>query len=390
MKNSSKLLNLSKVLQNTLKRLLPAVFSVLLIVSSAYAGGKKESKSTVTESEKTEVFSENEVIEDSSSLETEVEQTEQLAQDSSEKTSKDENSITVGTLNGVFTIPSVYLLDNPSAIEGYTVNLSVEAENVLAEKIAANDLNIAFVPLDTAARIYNNFGGSVKVFAVICNGNFYVLSRDTEVISFENLKGKTVSVTEKDSIMDCVFRYLLNCNNINSGSDENSVNIDYSVTDAKAAQALLSGKSDYVLVGEPYLTSVIKKDSSVEKVLNLQDEYAVFSEIVKAPFPYYTAIVNSSFAENSSEILSAFSTVLKQAVEWTRQNPQKAGVSYQKHKLGFAAPVIGSSIQGCNFTYEEAVKDEKQINELLNIMLEYSAEAIGGKAPDSGFILGTQ
>lgn len=376
--------------KNITSKLVLSFLLVFIISTSVFAGGKKDKGA-----QKTSDFSNSEIeaetagsTDTNADLSLESENTSQYSgqKESAEQLSgKDKNSIYVASLNGVMTIPCAYLLDNRTVLEKYPVNLTVENEQILIEKIVSDDVDIAFVPVDIAAKIYNVYGRKIKVFAVCCNGNFSVLSYNNEIISFENLKGKTVNITEKDSIADNIFQYILKSNGIPSGDDENSVNIEYSVANANVAQAMLSGKTDYVLAGEPYLTTVIKKDSSVQKVLDLQDEYTIFAEKSKEKFPFYVAVVNSEFALNNQEKLSLFSDLLKKSIEWTVNNPQKAGVSYQKNQLGFMAPIIGSAIGNCNFVYENASDSSPRIIELLKIILEYNPESIGGNLPDDEF-----
>ena len=126
-----------------------------------------------------------------------------------DKQEGDDLTINVYTLNGTTGFGMAKLMNdakNGSASQKYNFSVQTDASNVTAALLNGS-ADIAALPTNAAANIYNKSEGGVVVLAVNTLGCLYLLTNQNETItSFENLRGKTVYVPAQNPTF--IFTYL--------------------------------------------------------------------------------------------------------------------------------------------------------------------------------------
>ncbi len=170
---------------------------------------------------------------------------------------RDAADIRVYTLNGTTGFGMAKLMSDAKAGEtydNYTFTVKAEASEVTAALING-DADVAALPTNAAANVYNKTGGKVTVLAVNTLGCLYLLTNQNETVtSFADLKGKTVCVPAQNPTF--IFKYLCEQNGLEVGKD---VIID-STSYAKPADlkdAVAAGAVDIAVLPEPMVTIAI-------------------------------------------------------------------------------------------------------------------------------------
>ena len=96
-------------------------------------------------------------------------------------------------------------------------------------------------------------------------------------------------------------------------------------------------------------------------------------------------VVRADFARDNPESFEGFLTEYERAVNWTKANPEEAGILAEKNGLGLTAEVVAKSIPLSNYTFQLAEKSVSQIEAMLSIFLKCDTTSIGGKLPDKDF-----
>ena len=283
----------------------------------------------------------------------------------------------LGVLNGPSCIPAAYLL-----------NESVEKfadPQALLPKMLKGEIDVGFMPANVAAKVYNSSNGAIQCVAITGHGNLSLITTDTSVKSFADLKGKTVAVAGQGATPEYMFRYLLQKNGIEADS-VNGVTLDFSIPTAQIAAQLISGKIAYAVVPEPFATVAQTNSDKVFAAVDLQAEYEKFEGKGKV-YPLTVMVVTKNFAKKNSKVLKAFLADYESSLAKTLENPMEAGKLCEDFGLGLAAAIVGKSVPKANYVYIPAGKSDakKKIEELLNVFLTYDASSIGGKLPDKGF-----
>ncbi|SFI67292.1 NitT/TauT family transport system substrate-binding protein [Treponema bryantii] len=305
-------------------------------------------------------------------------------------------SIHVGVLNGPTCIPAAYMIENNKTISAGDTTADVTYEKfadpqALLPKLIKKEVDIGFMPVNVAAKVYNSGNKSLLLCAVTGLGNLSLITTDESVKSFSDLKGKTVYVAGQGATPEYMFRYILDENKISYSTDGSSadVQIDFSIPTAQIAAQMISGKIQYAVVPEPFATIAQTKSESVKRTLNLQNEYLALSG-AKEIYPLSVMVVRADFTKENKELFEAFLSEYEKSAAWTVANPAEAGKLTEKAELGLAAGVVTKAIPVSNYVYIPADKAKKQIEAMLSIFLKCDKTSIGGKLPDKNFYYGSK
>lgn len=300
----------------------------------------------------------------------------------SENTTEPEK-VNIGVLSGPSGLTMAYLIENGKAEASYEV---FAAANLLLPKLVKGEIDIGFLPPNAAAKVYNANNAAVKVAAVAGQGMLNLITKDKSIKSFDDLKGKTITVAGQGATPDYMLRYLLKENGISTEGGENGVTLDFSIPNAEIAPALLAGKIDYAVVPEPFATVACSKNPDVIRAINIQKEYAkVQKKDENANFPMTVVVVNAKFADSHPELVKAFLASYKLSSEWTVANPVEAGQLVEKNNIGLNAAVASKAIPNGAYVFMSAIDGRESLESLFSIFLSFDAASIGGKLPDDGF-----
>lgn len=291
----------------------------------------------------------------------------------------------VGSLVGPTGIPVAYMYENPPAIENTNVTFeSFASPTTLLPKMIKGETDIGFLPANAAAKVYTSSNGAILAAGISGTGTLVLISRDTSVNSFADLKGKKIAVAGQGATPEYMFRYLLAKNSIKEGPGSDAVELDFSFATDKIPAELIAGRIRYAVVPEPFATVVLMKDPSIRRIIDFQKEYAGFNG-QEDTYPLTLIVVRRAYAQANPEIVRAFLKAYKQATEWTIANPEQSGVLVQKYTLGLSAPVVAKAIPSCHFVCIDAAAGRVSIEKLLQIFLQFSPESIGGVLPADTF-----
>ena len=175
-----------------------------------------------------------------------------------DNTSANENlsdlTVKVYTLNGTTGFGMAKLMNDAKAGNTtlqYEFTVKTDAAEVLAA-IINGDADIAALPTNAAANVYNKTGGKVAVLAINTLGCLYLMNNTgVAVNSMADLKGKTVYVPAQNPTF--IFTYLCRQNGLVIGTDITIDSTTYS-TPALLRDAVAAGEVDYAVLPEPMVT----------------------------------------------------------------------------------------------------------------------------------------
>ena len=257
---------------------------------------------------------------------------------------------------------------------------SDQAPDILVSKLLSGEFDISALPTNLAATLYNKDAG-YQLLAMNTWGVLYVVSTDTSITSWDDLKGRTINTFGLGATPDVVFRYLLSENNIDPDKD---VTIDYSIPQIEIANAMIAGKVDTALLPEPLVTMVTTKNSDLKIVMDLQSEWKkIHGEDI--PMAQGSLVVKKEFAEKNPEIVAAFLNLYEESISWVNTSLEQAGVLVEKHNIGMPAKIAEKAIPRSNIRFMTAMDARQSVESYLEVLFNFSPQTVGGKIPDEGF-----
>lgn len=288
-----------------------------------------------------------------------------------------EESINVIVPEGTTSMSMIKLMHDNPEINGVKINYEcIKTTDLLASKLISNEADIALIPTNLGAKIYNK-GLDYKLACSSIWGNLYIVS-DEDISTWSDLKGKEVSMIGKGLTPDIIFRYLLNKNGLNPDTD---LTINYMGGATEIAPAFISGKSKISIMPEPMLSKVLSKKGDAKIVIDLQKEWEKATGL-NSSYPQASLFVKGDLIKNNKKFVDNFLNEYKNSINWVNQNPDNA-LNYSKNlKLESDDSLNIIDIQRFNIRYVNSDDSKKPVQEYLKVLLNYSKDTVGGKLPD--------
>ena len=181
-----------------------------------------------------------------------------------------ETPVNIMALNGTTGFGMAKLINDANQDEsGYTCTVESDASNVTAALINGTT-DIAALPTNAAAVVYNKTNGGVQLLALNTLGVLYLVTNDTvSVTSFEDLKGQTVYVPAQNPTF--IFQYLCAQNGLTVGEDVIIDNTYAQPADLRTAVA--SGEVAVAVLPEPMVTIAKAANDKLTTALDLTAEW---------------------------------------------------------------------------------------------------------------------
>lgn len=285
-------------------------------------------------------------------------------------------SLKVSSPGGPLAISLVKIFkEKPSLGENVEVSYeAVKSPDVMAAQIIKGEVDFAVVPTNLAAKLHNK-GVQYKLAASTVWGVLYVASSE-EINGWEELKGKEIYTIGRGLTPDILLRYLLTKNGLDPEKD---LTIKYLAGPQELAGFMIKGEATVAVVPEPMLSAVLMKNKDVKVVLDMQKEWEKVTG--SSSYPQSSLIVKNEVIEKYPEILENFLAKYKESIEWVNENPAEAGKYVEELEIGLKAALAQKAISGSNLKYVEASEARPAIEQFLKVLVDFSAESIGGELP---------
>ena len=287
--------------------------------------------------------------------------------------------VRVKTYNGLPAISICKLIKEEENIKSsYKTSYTIESnDKKLVESLNKKQVDIALVPTDMAAKVYNK-NSSYQICASIGQGSYYLVTSDPEVTGFNStLINKEIAIAGESSMTDNIVKAILKKNNI----DETLVKFKYTNTVPELVKTLTLGEIYTGIVPETSLTSLLYKHSGLKILASTNDAYENTFDISEG-YPQFSVIVRKDFAKNNKEYVNKFLFKLKESIEFVNNNPLQAGAYGEELKIPIHPQIVSKAIKRCNLKFIEIDKFKQNYEYFFDILYNYNNEAVGGTVPD--------
>lgn len=292
--------------------------------------------------------------------------------------------ITIYTLNGTTGFGMAKLINDNKDGAKYEISVKTDAADVTAALING-DVDIAALPTNAAANVYNKTEGGVKILAVNTLGCLYLLTKDgVTVSSFADLRGKTVYVPAQNPTF--IFTDLCKKNGLTPGTDITIDSTSYAQP-ANLRDAVASGAVEIAVLPEPMVTVAMSKAKQANVTLkNALDLTAEWDKVnTPGSLVQGCVVVRTEYLENNPEKVAEFLKDYKASIEFLNANAADAAQMIQDTGIFAQAAVAEKAIPKCNVCYLDGAAMKSAMEIYLTALMGINANAIGGKLPAADF-----
>ena len=292
---------------------------------------------------------------------------------SAEETASDK--IAVGALKGPTAMGMAQLLDDDS----YDFTIAASPDEIVPQIVQGN-VDIAAVPSNLAAVLYQKTQKNVSVLAVNTLGVLYLVENGESIQSVEDLKGKTIYASGKGATPEYALEYVLSANGIDPEKD---VTIEYKSEHAEVVAALANDQTAAGLLPQPFVTTALMKKDSLRVALDLnqlwQDGVSDDSQLVTG-----VVVVRNDYLKEHEADVDAFMDAYQASVEFVNSDPDQAAKIIGAHDI-IAEEVAKKAIPDCSIVFVEGEEMQTMLSGYLSTLEQQNPEMVGGQLPDDDF-----
>lgn len=290
----------------------------------------------------------------------------------------DFTEIRIAVLNGTtgFGIAPLYN-DIQNGID-HNINAKIDFyadATLVAPLVIGGSVDIAAVPTNLAATLYNKTQGGIEVLAVNTLGVLYLIENGDSVKSIADLEGKTVYLPGSGSNPEYVLKTLLTLSGL---TDKVTLDYTYATPDELTA-ALASGKASLGVLPEPKVTAAMTKNQSLNVALDFTKEWKTLTgtELVQG-----CIIARKVFIAEHPTAVENFLKAYEESVNTLNADAEKAAAAVVSAGIAANEELVKNALPRCNITYLVGDEMNKALSEFWGALFELIPSSIGGAMPD--------
>jgi len=302
--------------------------------------------------------------------------------DESESESTNKPAINIAALKGPTAIGMVKLMEdasNKTAANDYNFTIAGAADELTAG-IVKGEIDIAAIPCNLAAVLYNNTQGKIKLAGINTLGVLYIVETGNSINSVEDLKGKTIYSTGLGTTPQYTLNYLLNSYGIDPEKD---LTIEYKSEATEVAAVLNEAEDAIAMLPQPYVTTVMMNNDKVRIALDVAKEWEAVSTD-NSSVVTGVVVVNKDFLENNKAAFDAFMAEYAESVKFVNESVDNAAALVEKFDI-FKAAVAKKAIPYCNIVLIQGEEMKQKASGYLGALFAQNPKAVGGQLPDDDF-----
>lgn len=294
-------------------------------------------------------------------------------------------SYSIAALKGPTAMGLVKLMKDAESGEGltneYTFSLAASADEV-TPKLIKGKLDMACIPANLAAVLYQRTQGQIETLAVNTLGVLYIVENGNAVQSVSDLAGMTIVAAGKGSTPEYALRYLLSENGVDPDKD---VTIDWKSEHSECVATLASGEATVALLPQPFVAVAQSKLGDLRVALDLTKEWDKLdngSGLITGVIVARKEVVDANPAA-----VKAFLQDYAASVDWVNGNTADAAQLVGDYDIVDAA-VAEKALPACNIVCLTGKEMHDKLSGYLSVLLDQNPQSVGGAVPENDFYFG--
>lgn len=321
----------------------------------------------------------------------EAEAEEEEAEEVEEETEEEAEPVDVRTvaLKGPTAMGLVQFMSEADAgnltDNNYTFDIVASSDEV-TPLLTAGDVDIAALPANLAAVLYNGNDAFVRVIAINTLGVLYICELGDEIQTVSDLAGKTIYASGKGSTPEYALNYILEQNGLTVGTD---VTVEWKSEHSECVTAIVEDQTAIAMLPQPFVTTAQMSNENIRVALDLTEEWDALQENADEPSALITgvAVVRSEFADENPAAVEAFLEHYEESVDYVNNNVDEAAALVGEYDI-VTEEVAQTAIPECNIVCITGEDMKEQLSGYLAVLLEQDEDSVGGALPGDDFYYG--
>ncbi|MBR2308953.1 MAG: ABC transporter substrate-binding protein [Oscillospiraceae bacterium] len=296
-----------------------------------------------------------------------------------EEEGDESDPVSIMVLNGTTGFGMANLMDAAAKGETYHhYNFVVEtdASNIVAGLVNGS-VDIAALPTNAAATVYNKTQGNVQVLALNTLGVLYLVTDGSVTInSMADLAGKTVYAPAQNPTF--IFQHLVQANGLSDVTIDNTY-----AQPADLNTAVAAGQVSIAVLPEPMVTVAKSKNPDLVVALDLTQEWDKVSPA--GSLVQGCVVVRTDFVMQNTAVVNDFLMEYGASIEAMTADVEGTAAKIEANGIFTKAAVAAKAIPNCNVCFITGEQMQEALSEFLTIMHGVAPASVGGSIPGDDF-----
>ena len=290
-------------------------------------------------------------------------------------------TVRIAGLKGPTTMGLVNLLpmeEAGTAALDYDLQLYGAADEIVP-LLTKGELDMAAIPANLAATLYQKTEGAIQVMAVNTLGVLYVVEKGDTVQSVADLAGRTILSTGKGTTPEYVLRYILTQNGIDPDQD---VTIEFYSEAAEVTAQMAVAEDAIAVLPQPYVTSASMQDDTLRVALDLTAEW---EKVCDTQLITGVTVVRTAYAEEHPDVVAAFLEDYAASAEAASADLDGTAALCEEQGVVAKAAIAKAALPACNIVCITGEAMKADVAGYAQVLYDADPAAVGGAMPDDGF-----
>lgn len=285
-------------------------------------------------------------------------------------------TVNIAALNGPTGMAMVDLMD----MEDKYAITTYQAPTDITAKIINGEVDVAAVPSNLAAVLYNKTDGDIVAVSPIALGMLQILGNNADVQEVSDLAGKTIIASGQGGTPEYVLQKVLQDNGLTIYED---VNVQWVANHSEVNTQLLSQEGTIAMIPEPFVSTALAQGQ--EGVTKLFDLNELWEEATGQQLPMGVLVATRSFAEERSDDLKVLLSDLQASVDYVNDSPAEAAKAIVEHGFIGDEAIAEAAIPNCHivlYTGDNAAEGIEMLKTFNQTLYDMDPASVGGALPD--------
>ena len=291
-------------------------------------------------------------------------------------------AVRIGSLKGPTTMGIVNLMksaEKGETVDSYSFTMATDASEIAAG-IVKGDLDIALVPANLAAVLYNKqTDKGVTVIDVNTLGVLYCVTGDESIGSVGDLAGKTVYLTGQGTTPEYSLRYLLDRFGVTDCT------LEFKSEASEVAAVLASDPQAIGVLPQPFATVAQAQNEALREAFYLSDAWDAVSD--GSRFITGVTIVRNDFLAEHPEAVRRFVEAHGTSAALAASDVEGTAALVVEYGIIEKAPIAGKALPKCGITCLTGEEMKAAVMGYLRVLYDADPASVGGAMPEDGFCL---
>ena len=287
--------------------------------------------------------------------------------------------VKVAALKGPTAMGMVKLMSDSkeSAVNGNNYDFKiVGAPTEITPMLVKGEVDIAALPANLAAVIFNNTKGKVKVIAVNTLGVLYICENGNSVNSLSDLKEKTIYSSGKGSTPEYALNFILEQNGLSD------LPIEWKSEHTECVAALLKDPDAVALLPQPFATTAMVQKPSIRICLDLNKEWDKVSP--ESALLTGVVVARTDFINENKGAVDSFLESYKESTDFVNTNIAEGAKLIGEVGI-IPEKVALKALPYCNIVCITGDEMKAILPGYLKVLFDANAKSVGGVQPSEEF-----